>query len=76
MGLFLFRSACRNHTRTTCFLLRPVNIAGLYTVRYKPLYPYGRLGSGDLAHHEAVQGLIQLLRVSRKETRHEDQEGF
>ena len=35
-----------------------------------------RLGLGDLAHHETVQGLIQLLGVSRKETRCGDQAGF
>ena len=35
-----------------------------------------RLGSGDLAHHETVQGLIQLLGVSHKETRCGDQAGL
>jgi len=35
-----------------------------------------RLRPGDLAHHEAVRGLIQLLGVSRKETRRGDQAGF
>ena len=32
-----------------------------------------RLGPGDLAHYETPRGLIQLLGVSRKETRSEDQ---
>jgi len=34
------------------------------------------LGPGDLAHHETVRGLIQLLGVSHKETRRGDQAGF
>jgi len=35
-----------------------------------------RLGPGELAHHETVRGLIQLLEVLRKETRRVDQAGF
>ena len=35
-----------------------------------------RLGPGGLAHHETVRGLIQLLRVSPKETRRGDQARF
>jgi len=46
---------------------------------YGGINPYNlmaRLGPGDLAHHEIVQGLIQLLGVSCKETRRGDQVGF
>ena len=35
-----------------------------------------RLGSGGLAHHDTVRGLIQLLGVSPKETRRGDQARF
>ena len=35
-----------------------------------------RLGPGGLAHHETVRGLIQLLGVSRKETKCKDQARF
>ena len=35
-----------------------------------------RLGPEGSAHHEIVRGLIQLLGVSRKETRRRDQAGF
>jgi len=35
-----------------------------------------RLGLGGLAHHETVRSLIQLLGVSRKETRRGDQAKF
>jgi hypothetical protein len=36
----------------------------------------GRLGLGGLAHYETAPCLIQLLGVSRKETRCGDQAGF
>jgi len=35
-----------------------------------------RLGLGDFVHQETVRGLIQLLGVSHKETRREDQARF
>ena len=43
---------------------------------YKLLYLMARLGPGDLVHYETARGLIQLLGVSRKETRRKDQAGF
>ena len=51
----------------------------LVMVYYGGINPYTltvRLGPGDLAHYETVRGLIQLLEVSRKETRCGDQAGF
>ena len=53
--------------------------AGAACTRCGGINPYtitARLGPGGLAHHETVRGLIQLLGVSRKETRHGDQVRF